>query len=52
MNKNNVFNLDKLLYICCARPNGRTVRHIVYNLLTNYPRYVCINLLRCMVVES
>ena len=23
-----VLNLNKLLYICCARPNGRTVRHI------------------------
>ena len=28
MNKNYVFNLNKLLYMCCARPNGRTVRHI------------------------
>ena len=31
MNKNYVFNSNKKLlhvYICCARPNGRTVRHI------------------------
>ena len=34
MNKNDVFfySNKKLLhvYICCARPNGRTVRHIIY----------------------
>ena len=31
MNKNYVLNSNKKLlhvYICCARPNGRTVRHI------------------------
>ena len=31
MDKNYVFNSNKKLlhvYICCARPNGRTVRHI------------------------
>ena len=28
MNKNYVLKLNKLLYICCARPYGRTVRHI------------------------
>lgn len=28
MNKSYVFNLNKLLYICCARPNVRTGRHI------------------------
>ena len=36
MYKYYVFNLDKLLYICCAY-NGRTVRHInrisVYTIL-------------------
>ena len=30
MNKNNVFILNKLLYICCARPNDRIVRHIIH----------------------
>ena len=32
MNKNYVLNSNKNLlhvYICCARPNGRTVRHIM-----------------------
>ena len=32
MNKNYVFNLNKLIYICCARPNGRTVGHITFYL--------------------
>ena len=30
VNKNSVFHLNKLLYICCARSNGRTVKHIIF----------------------
>ena len=41
MNKNYVFNSNKKLlhvYICCARPNGRTVRHMInVNKYSNIP---------------
>ena len=51
MNKNYVFNSNKKLlhvYICCARPNGRTVRHIMISLCEEYLN-ICIFYMNCEI---